>query len=1375
LDNAGAATWTGAGRITLANGAVINNLAAATFLVQANAPLSSGSGSPGTFNNLGIFRKLTSSGTTTSSVVFTNASTGTVDVQSGTLNLFGGGTHDGTFTVGAETILAFGGRNSLSASSHVSGTGQVAFTVDGSGTGVTTISGSYTLTGSTWVTAGTVNFLSDVTFPSLYELGGTYGGSGNVTVSGLLTWLGGTMAGPGRTEAMGNMQIGSNTAKALDGRTLNSHAITNWTGAAGIDFSNAAVFNNASGATFNAQSDATLRFAGGNPVAFNNAGAFQKSQSSGMTTLGVPFQNGGTVDIQTGTLLASGGGVSGGTFTVDAGGTLQFAGPSYLLNGTSQVTGAGNVTFGIDVPTGGNTTVAGTYNVGNTTINAGTVSFLGNASTGTSTVGGGVLAGLGTLTVSGPLTWTGGTMSDAGRTVANGDLTIGGAAAKFLDTRALDNTGTATWTGTGDIRASHGATLNNRTGAVFEAQNNANFTSESGSAAALNNAGTFTKSASTATTHFDAQFNNTGTVNVETGTLELAGGGTSSGNFSIAAGSSVKLSQGIFTFTGGTATDSGSISAAGATLLVQSPVTFQNLSLTSGSVAGTGTLFVTGTMSWTGGTMSGAGFTTIRASAALSISEAGQKMLSRRTLNNSGTVTWTDAGGLTLSDGAAVHNLAGGLFDVRNDQPIDGGTTQGTFTNTGTLRKSGGSGTTTVADNVALTNTGTVDVGSGTLFVGDLTNLSGTTLTGGTFVVSSTLEVGNGDLGTLAAAVVLDGPTSVVLDLSGADALANLNTITAQGSFTIQNGRNYTAAVDLSNVGTLNIGAGSTFTAAGAYTQPAGAATRTVTGAGDLVVNGLLTWTAGEMSGTGQTTANGGLTLSGIGFKNLTGRTFNNAGLATWTAGIIYATLDSVFNNLSGATLDSQADTSFLGNGDTTPVFNNQGLFLKSAGTGVTQFQAGIVFNNAGTVEVDSGTVSFKTGGTHVGSFTGMDGTTLAFLARTVAGSMDEHDFLPGSSIISTGTVQFESGPSNILGTYSASTTQVRTDATVTFADGVNLNDLTLFRGTMMAAGNLTIAGLFNWDGGTLAGTGQITSGGGMLISNSVVLSGATLSNGGSAIWTGPGFTTLANGAVFNNMAGSTCDVQGDRTFRAGSGVAPSFINAGTFIRSTSGGTAIIALSFTNNGTVLVQAGTLFLSGPFTNFSGTTLTGGTFVVQGVLQFNNANVQTNAATLVLDGPNAQVLDELGADALAQFATNDVGGSFTLTDGSAFTAAASFTNRGNLTIGPGSVFTVTGDYSQSPTATLEVQISACPDTGQFGQLVVAGQASLAGTLTVTLLNGFVPQVGDSYQVLTFGTRTGDFDTISGLDLGNDLRFNPVYDDTSLSLVAVSTAPL
>ena len=112
-----------------------------------------------------------------------------------------------------------------------------------------------------------------------------------------------------------------------------------------------------------------------------------------------------------------------------------------------------------------------------------------------------------------------------------------------------------------------------------------------------------------------------------------------------------------------------------------------------------------------------------------------------------------------------------------------------------------------------LTNSGTLDVQAGTLRFGSgsLTNLSGTTLTGGTFLVSGTLYVPGG-IQTIAADLVLSGGASAILiNGTGADALAGLAAVAAGGFFSVQSGHDFITAGDFTNTGRLEVGANTTF------------------------------------------------------------------------------------------------------------------------------------------------------------------------------------------------------------------------------------------------------------------------------------------------------------------------------------------------------------------------------------------------------------------------------------------------------------------------------------------------------------------------------------------------------------------------------------
>src|SRR5262249_34059362 len=81
-------------------------------------------------------------------------------------------------------------------------------------------------------------------------------------------------------------------------------------------------------------------------------------------------------------------------------------------------------------------------------------------------------------------------------------------------------------------------------------------------------------------------------------------------------------------------------------------------------------------------------------------------------------------------------------------------------------------------------------------------------------------------------------------------------------------------------------------------------------------------------------------------------------------------------------------------------------------------------------------------------------------------------------------------------------------------------------------------------------------------------------------------------------------------------------------------------------------------------------------------------------------------------------------------------------------------------------------------QYDQLAISGTASLGGTLNVATIGSFAPAFGNTFQVLTFGSSSGNFATYIGPSLASGLFLDPVFGPTSLTLdidrVAISGAP-
>jgi uncharacterized repeat protein (TIGR03803 family) len=351
----------------------------------------------------------------------------------------------------------------------------------------------------------------------------------------------------------------------------------------------------------------------------------------------------------------------------------------------------------------------------------------------------------------------------------------------------------------------------------------------------------------------------------------------------------------------------------------------------------------------------------------------------------------------------------------------------------------------------------------------------------------------------------------------------------------------------------------------------------------------------------------------------------------------------------------------------------------------------------------------------------------------------------PGQTVIFTNNTSVQSFTSTVDAGFTNAIGVLRIDSTWGGTITVNsplsvTGNFTLGSGSFGGSGAMTIAGSGNrWTGGQIdVGAGGFTNTGTLTADTTggnLVLTGTgTLTNNGSIVETGPGSVLLENGATLSDATGSTYDIAGN------GGIAESLggylVNAGTLEKTTGGGTSTIATTnFSNTGTVEVANGTLEISAALTQVLGSTLTGGTWTVAGGTTGHAKLDITSAARLTtlgsgvavtLSGPNAIFSN------LSGLTTIDHGGSFSLLGGQSFTTTRALTNKGSLTIGPGSVLTVTGSYRQPLGGTLAIQLGGTDSAPTFGQLVsTTGTVLLAGKLSVT--STVVPAKGSAFEIL------------------------------------------
>jgi T5SS/PEP-CTERM-associated repeat protein len=100
-------------------------------------------------------------------------------------------------------------------------------------------------------------------------------------------------------------------------------------------------------------------------------------------------------------------------------------------------------------------------------------------------------------------------------------------------------------------------------------------------------------------------------------------------------------------------------------------------------------------------------------------------------------------------------------------------------------------------------------------------------------------------------------------------------------------------------------------------------------------------------------------------------------------------------------------------------------------------------------------------------------------------------------------------------------------------------------------------------------------------------------------------------------------------------------------------------------------------------------------------------------------------------------------------------------------------VAGNYTQSAVGAgvaLDIQLASATS---FDSLAVSGNAALGGVLNVTLLNGYVPAAGVTFNILDWGSRSGTFSTVNLPSLQSPLAWDTsqLYVDGSLSVTSPS----
>jgi hypothetical protein len=123
----------------------------------------------------------------------------------------------------------------------------------------------------------------------------------------------------------------------------------------------------------------------------------------------------------------------------------------------------------------------------------------------------------------------------------------------------------------------------------------------------------------------------------------------------------------------------------------------------------------------------------------------------------------------------------------------------------------------------------------------------------------------------------------------------------------------------------------------------------------------------------------------------------------------------------------------------------------------------------------------------------------------------------------------------------------------------------------------------------------------------------------------------------------------------------------------------------------------------------------------------------------------------------------------------TINGNLSNAGEVDLGAtAGVLTVRGNYTQTSAGTLALKVGGTTAGTQYDQVDVLGSATLDGTLNVALTSGFNPLHGQTFNVLSFASATGNFATVNLPTSDGVTAFTTSLGATNLTLVGATIAP-
>lgn len=1294
LTHSGTGTNTYTGDVTINNGGVFNETAAAALAFGGNVTINNGGtlaefgaatvSCAGSFQNDGTYTA--STGTHTFSGA-TRTLSGANAIVIPTLTVTGTYANNGTLTVATLLTVTSPGvltnNGTITATTALAGNGGL---IQGTGAtlnlgGATTSAASITTLDAT-ASPNTVNYnrssAQTVKATTYHHL--TLSGSGAKTLTSLSTVNGNlTLSGTAAATTAANLAIGGNLTIG-DGTTFT---------AAGVNLTVTGTTTVGAGTSGNLTISATAGTKIFTGLVTINAGAtWNNSINSTVTFRGgitsTPSFTGGsgvhTFDVNSQTLT--------GTFSI----------PNVTVIGVT-LNNSGTLTVGTALSgTGGLTQGAGaTLNLGSTaaistltaTASPNTVNYTGAAQTVNATTyhhltlsGSGTKSAAADLGVNGDFTvGTAVTFSPAATVVINGP----GAAGNILGSGTIQVTLTpgglvdqykfSTYTLTG-LTVSYA-------GAGAQTVNNTSTVGFVGNYGALTTAGSGTKT-------LDGAIAVNGAVTIGTGTTLDA---DSTGNYGITVG-------GNWVGTGAFTPQTGTVTLNGTAQTISGTTTFYNLTL-----AGSGIKTIT-TITTIGGNLTLSGTATATTAANLAIAGnlgigTGTGLTTGATFTLGVAGTTSVSGTLTLATAYAktftgdVTINTGGVWNETGAAPISFG---GNLQNDGTLTASTGTHT--------FTGAAKTFSGANAITIPSVT-VSGTYQNDGTLTIST----------TLAGAGTLTQGTGATLNIGAIGTSLTLTTLTATAS---PNTVNY------------NSGSDQTVKATAYHHLTLSGLTTTKTMAGVTTINGDLT-----LSDSATASLGAALTVGGdvtIGATAILAASANNLGVAgNWinnrgVAGFTYSGTQTI-------TFDGTGAQSIGGSATTT--FNNLTV-NKASGTATadTSFTVALVFTIAAGSTFDAADKTITLSGT---------GTPLV-VGGTLTPSTSTVSYTSTAGANVTGGINYYNLTVNSSGDMFTALADMTVQNVLTVTAGtfnVNGKTITLSGGStpLVAAGTLsggalasstiaytsasgaTVAGLL-YTNLTVNGTGTFALGGAATVNGTLALTSGALSIGANTLTLNAGIATtggsLTGGPTSSiNLATAT---GGAVTLPA---VADGLLNL--TVNRTEGIT--LGGAVTVGDTLTLTAGTITDAANLTLGDGALVSRATGSLDGALGGfgSSVNVTYTGGTAVTTGPEIQT----SAGVLNNLTNNNTAG---VTLGSSVTVNGTL----DMTTGPG-ILDTSAANSYSLTVFGNLAVATGTLTANGSTITVGGNFTGSGVFTpgtsTLILNG------TGSQTIAFSTGTGN----------------------------------